>query len=140
MESENWQKVKAIFDSAFEMEASERSSFLKIACADDVDLLSELEDLLAASETAGSFMDAPLVHALEGLLPDESAVKLKPGQALGRYKIIRSIGEGGMGEVFLAQDSELDRRVVMRRARPIHSEVYMRCTPAKAFGPICQCA
>lgn len=114
MESENWQKVKAVFDSAFEMGASERSSFLKIACADDEDLLREVEDLLAASETAGSFMEVPLAHAVENLLPDDPAEQLEPGQIFGRYKIIRRIGEGGMGEVFLAQDSELDRQVALK--------------------------
>lgn len=126
MESENWQRVKTIFDSAFEMGASQRSSFLRIACADDEELLREVEDLLAASETAGSFMEIPLVNAVEDLLPHDSAVQLESGQILGRYRIIRRIGEGGMGEVFLAQDSELDRQVALKI---LHTE-----TSADEFG------
>ena len=114
MESENWQKVKVIFDSVIEIAPKERSSFLEIACAGDAELRREVEALLIASESAGSFMETPFAGEIATSLTDSCRNALEPGQVFGRYEIMGKIGAGGMGEVFLAQDPELDRPVAIK--------------------------
>jgi serine/threonine protein kinase/Tfp pilus assembly protein PilF len=114
MESENWQKVKAIFDSVIEIAPKERSSFLDAACAGDAELRREVEALLVASESAGSFMETPFAGEIASSLADGGPNALEPGQVFGRYKIIDKIGGGGMGQVFLAEDLELDRPVAIK--------------------------
>lgn len=114
MESENWQKVKAIFDSVVGVAPKERSSFLGFACGGDVELRREVEALLAASDSAGSFMETPFAGEIARSLADGTQNELEPGQVFGRYKIIGKIGGGGMGQVFLAQDPELDRPIAIK--------------------------
>ena len=111
--SENWQQVKELFEAALKREAVERVAFLDGACAGDEALRREVESLLKSYEAAGSFMDAPAVEsAAESLL--EEPVKLSPGQRMGHYQIINLIGEGGMGEVYLAEDVLLGRQVALK--------------------------
>ncbi|MBC7899721.1 MAG: serine/threonine protein kinase, partial [Saprospiraceae bacterium] len=119
MEPENWHKVKAIFDSVVKVGTHERTLLLTNACAGDAELRREVEALLASSDAAGSFMEIPFAGEIADKLDVSPANGLKPSQVFGRYKIVRKIGVGGMGEVYLAQDSELDRQVAIKI---LHSE------------------
>jgi len=104
MSFETWQQLKTIFHAALELRAAERSAFLVAACSGDSELLNQVEKLIAAHDNAGSFLDSPAVLD-EGVITvrDETARDSdRVGQRIGPYEILRAIGHGGMGTVFLA--------------------------------------
>jgi serine/threonine protein kinase/Tol biopolymer transport system component len=109
----HWQQVKEIFEGALEREGSEREAFLDRACTGDVALRQEVDSLLRSYGQAGSFMEAPAVAlAAESLMGEQK--KLAVGQVVKHYQVLGSIGEGGMGEVYLAKDTILGRRVALK--------------------------
>jgi serine/threonine protein kinase len=112
MTPERWQQVKAIFQSALECAPSERSAFLARECGGDEALRKEVESLLASHEKDGSFIDSPAYEAAAGMLA--SAPELTVGQKIGHYEILSTLGKGGMGEVYLARDTKLDRKVALK--------------------------
>ncbi len=113
MEPERWQQVDKILEAALEKEEPERSAFLEEACAGDESLRKEVESLLLAHNRAGDFMEEPpLEMGVAGLAKDQSQSLI--GSQLHAYKILSLLGVGGMGEVFLAQDTTLDRKVALK--------------------------
>jgi serine/threonine protein kinase len=112
MTPERWQKVREIFQSALERAPEERSAFLANACGGDEALRKEVESLIASREKDGSF-DSPAYQASAELIVDEQA-ELKPDQTIGTYEIVSFISRGGMGEVYLAQDRRLSRKVALK--------------------------
>ena len=115
MTPERWRRVDELFHSVLECEAAERAAFLRKACAGDEALHREVESLLAAHEQEGSFIDSP-IYAETGLLTDDQA-ELTTGQRLGSYEVVSHIGRGGTGEVYLAEDSRLGRKVALKLLR-----------------------
>src|ERR1041385_3054666 len=111
-DSQRWQRVKEIFDGALELHGAERAAFLDRACGGDTSVRKEVESLLRSYEVAGSFMEAPAVAQAADDLATEQ--KLNPGQRIRHYQIVNLIGEGGMGEVYLATDTILGRRIALK--------------------------
>lgn len=107
-----WQQVKQIFDAALARKIEERSEFVAEACGGDPDLFREIEALLASHDDADSFLETPVVHQIA--VAEEHRERIKNGDRLGHYEIIEQIGEGGMGEVYLAFDPKLNRRVAVK--------------------------
>ena len=114
MTPERWQQVKDIFNSAIAYAPEERSSFISRACSGDEELRSEVESLIASHEQSGNFIDQPAFEVAASLLAGERA-ELTPGYSIASYEVISFISRGGMGEVYLAEDKRLGRKVALKR-------------------------
>src|SRR4026207_2007455 len=113
MADSEWQKVREIFDSALRRKPDERPRFVNEVCGDDKTLLAEVESLLSSHDSAESFMETPAVAEVANMIEIEPE-KLHAGKCFGHYEIIKQIGVGGMGEVYLAKDKKLDRKVAIK--------------------------
>ena len=112
MNAEQWSRLKAIFEKALDQPASARVEWLRQACDGDEDLLREALALIRSHETAGGFLESP-----PHLDPDLDAIE--DGALLGTFRIVRRIGRGGMGVVYLADDQELGRKVALKALPPV---------------------
>jgi eukaryotic-like serine/threonine-protein kinase len=113
MTPERWQQVKGIFDSAIKYRPEQRGIFLSQACSGDDELRSEVESLISSHEKEGSFIDEPAYYAAAELLINEKS-ELPSGYSIGNYEVLSFISRGGMGEVYLAQDKRLSRKVALK--------------------------
>jgi serine/threonine-protein kinase len=117
-----WTEVKAVVAAALDTPVAERGAYLDGACGDNADLRREVESLLMAAEGGDSLPEARAAVAAARAsyaLDAESLLRASIEQTLGdRYEIIRPLGSGGMGAVFLARERALDRLVAIKVLRP----------------------
>jgi serine/threonine protein kinase/TolB-like protein/Flp pilus assembly protein TadD len=99
MTPERWEKIKELVDAGLEREDGARARFLDEACAGDSLLRSEVGELIASHEQAGSFMTAPAYDAATTLVAEDADLI---GRRIGPYQAVRELGHGGMGAVYLA--------------------------------------
>src|SRR5262245_23719513 len=104
--------AEEIFLAAAERQTpDERAAYLDAACAQDPALRAQVEELLRALDGAGSFLEQPVFDpapTLDAAPPGNE----QPARVIGPYQLLRRIGEGGMGTVYLAQQTEPVRRLV----------------------------
>lgn len=113
MTPERWQQVDLLYHEVRERAPAERVAFLDEACASDAELRREIESLLAFDEQANSFIETPPDDIAAGLIAEEQARSMI-GRTLGHYQLRSKIGAGGMGEVYRARDTRLDRDVAVK--------------------------
>jgi serine/threonine protein kinase len=113
-----WSKVKEIVADALGRPAAERAAFVAAACGGSDGLRQEVESLIAAHDAAAGFIEQPadVPTAALGELGRSEADRIRPGAAIGPYRILRVLGTGGMGAVYLAEraDEAFQRQVAIR--------------------------
>jgi len=112
---ERWKQIEGVFDAAIELDAAERDAYLASACGGDAELRRQVELLIRSHDDAGSFIERP---AVAGVIGDPGKLEEAPfiGRRVGSYRIVRELGRGGMGAVYLAvrADDEFQKRVAIK--------------------------
>ena len=112
MPDPRWDNLKEIFNAAIALEPAERSTYLDRACDGNHSLRQAVQSLIKSHEESTNFVDKPGFQAAAEMLLGR--IDFAPGQQVAHYRIISKIGEGGMGQVYLAEDSKLKRYVALK--------------------------
>ena len=112
MPDQYWENLKEIFHAALALAPQERAAYIEQASDGDVSLRKAVESLLKSHEQANNFVDAPAYQAAAEMLTDGR--EFGTGRLVAHYRIVSLLGEGGMGRVYLAEDTKLYRKVSLK--------------------------
>src|SRR5262245_47446292 len=113
MTPERYKQIGQLYHAVLELEPGARAAFLDNSCGDDGELRREVESLLRAHDKAGNYFATPAMEAAAGLLAEQKHPSLV-GHSVSHYQVLSLIGAGGMGEVYLAEDARLGRKVALK--------------------------
>ena len=116
MTATRWQRVGNIYHAAMALGAEERRAYLDSACGDDAEVRREVESLLAHAGDASGFLETPALELTGRALAAQTTSLI--GRRVGQYEVRSFIGAGGMGEVYLAHDTRLNRDVALKCLPP----------------------
>ena len=114
MNNEQWQEVERLYHLTLEKQPKERAAFLVHACAGNDVLRREVESLLAYEDQAEDFIESPAIEVAARAMSADQSVTAAVGDTIKQYRIVSKIGAGGMGEVYLAEDTSLRRKVALK--------------------------
>ncbi|MEM6644838.1 MAG: serine/threonine-protein kinase, partial [Bacteroidota bacterium] len=120
MTADRWTRITTLVDAALDLPPGGRAAFLDTACADDPSLRREVEDLLDADTEADAFLEARAARDVERLMAHLNTPE--PLERIGPYRMLRVLGQGGMGTVYLAEraDGLFEQRVAIKVMQPQH--------------------
>jgi serine/threonine protein kinase len=117
MDSARWNRIQSVFHEAADLPRSEHRAYLRLACEGDESLIAEVEALLSEDAQGSSLLDRDVAAVAHEILGDSAAQQQPPFQNFGPYRIIRLLGEGGMGVVYLAEREDLGSLVAIKLLR-----------------------
>ena len=128
MNAERWSQIQSLFDAVLEQDPPKRITFLKAACKDDLELYKEVSSLLESDQQINSLIDGQALDSvtISNKLLEETQLE---GQEVGPYKLIKKLGQGGMGVVYLAEraDGQFEQKVALKLIKKgMDSEMIVR--------------
>ncbi len=114
MDAQKLKRIEEIYHAAMEVLPADRLSFLNESCGDDEDLRREVESLLAVTGDSNNIFNTPPEALASEMFSNKEDPANLAGKEISHYKVIRLLGAGGMGEVYLAEDTKLRRKIALK--------------------------